>query len=107
MGKYDRVLVGDFVIYFETNTDGYASFVIGKDDNTRLITVDEIFIGKSNIEYRKRCLAENKWELCDEHSQNDMHKRMKIFSDLKLPEKTHYMRLIKLNKLRRKLKDKL
>jgi formylmethanofuran dehydrogenase subunit E len=106
MTKYDRVLIGDFVIYFESGLQTFASLVIDKDDETQQITVDEIFMGKSDKERRKRYLTINQWEMCDKYSQNDLHKRMQEYDDKKLPEKLYYIRLIKLKKLRKNLKTK-
>lgn len=106
MAKYDDILIGDFVMYFEDMLHTYASFVIEKNDELQEITVDEIFMGKSDVERRKRYLGINQWETIDDYSQNSIHKRMLDFDDDKLPEKTHYIRLIKLNKLRKKLKIK-
>jgi len=106
MTKYDNVLIGDFVMYFESCLNTYASFVIDKDDETQQITVDEIFMGRSNVEHRKRYLENNQWEMVDEHSQNSMHKRMLDYDDEKLPEKLHYIRMIKLKKLRKNLRTK-
>ena len=103
---FDDVRVGDFVGIYDGKLFINTSLVIGKNPKNRKIQVDDVFAAATKRFVRERRI---KWvtecELVDELSQRTIYDYFINIPKSVLPEKTWYLRLIKLNRVFKKLKE--
>jgi hypothetical protein len=55
-------------------------------------------------QFRTSIKSIDEWYTFDEHSQNHLHSKLEEIDEEEFPEKKAYLRMIKLNKIIRKIK---
>ena len=107
LNGFNDVRVGDFVGIYEGKLFINTSLVIGKNPKTKEILVDDIFAVSRGIPSKRRVKWITECELVDELAQKTVYDYFMNIPHNVLPEKYWYLKLIKMNRIFKKINGEI